>query len=81
MPQEKTGASDKVHSGMSFSAIGYEFEVSKSGVNIKYFTFKQKRIRNKDRYWLDDKNNVTKGWQGSNSASLSVIQCFLTQCS
>lgn len=45
---EKTCASDKLPSGISYSAAGREFSVNESIVCIKEGVFKQKHTSNKD---------------------------------
>ena len=41
---------DKLHSGVSYSVVGHEFNVDESTICIKYGIYKQKHTQNKVMY-------------------------------
>lgn len=58
---------DKVHSGLSYSAVGSEFNVNGSVIHTEQGFFKQKHTRSKVRDLLVDEN-VTRSLQEPNAA-------------
>ena len=49
---------DELPLGVRYSAVGHEFSVTESTVDIKQSIFKQKHTQNKVMYWLVDENIV-----------------------